>query len=137
MLAHILLPKIDDEYPATMSEEIVTELLRKELGFEGVVITDDMTMNAITDNYDLGQAAVRSIKAGSDIVLVAHDYHLVVTVADALIAAVENGELSEERINESVERIIKLKQKYSIDDEPIQTVNMDEINKAIENALNG
>lgn len=61
MVAHILLPEIERQYPSSMSKIVVLEILRGELSFNGVVITDDLTMEAITDNYNIGEAAVRSI----------------------------------------------------------------------------
>src|SRR5699024_11824590 len=60
MVAHMLLPQIDNEFPASLSEKVITGILRKQLNFDGVVITDDLTMQAISDHYDLGQAAVES-----------------------------------------------------------------------------
>ncbi|WP_099156620.1 beta-N-acetylhexosaminidase [Virgibacillus ndiopensis] len=136
MIAHILLPKIDSEYPATMSKKIITDMLRKQLNFNGVVITDDMTMKAITNNFDIGRASVKSVKAGSDIILVAHDYNKVVSVFDSLKSAVENGELTEERIDKSVSRIIDLKRKYNLTNEKVNAVDINELNQLIENALN-
>jgi beta-N-acetylhexosaminidase len=136
MVAHILLPQLDATFPSSMSENIITGILRKQLDFNGVVMTDDMTMKAITNNYDIGKAAVESVKAGSDIVMVAHDYNKVVSTIDALQAAVEAGEISEERINESVSRIIQLKQKYNLNSEKVQDVNMEELNQYGENILN-
>src|SRR5690606_36243064 len=95
MVAHILLPKIDPTYPSSMSTPIISGILREELQFNGVVMTDDMTMNAIMDHYGIGEAIVESVKAGSDIVLIAHDFSKVITAIDALISAVESGEISE------------------------------------------
>src|SRR5699024_7365807 len=96
MIAHILLPKIDPDYPSSMSKEVITNILREDLDFDGVVITDDLTMGAITDNYDIGKAALQSVQAGSDLMLVAHDYENVANVFNTLKEAVQNGELPEE-----------------------------------------
>ncbi|SIS62747.1 beta-N-acetylhexosaminidase [Salimicrobium flavidum] len=112
MIAHILLSELDADYPASMSETVITELLRNQLDFNGVVITDDMTMGAIADNYGMGEAAVKSVEAGSDIVLVAHGNQNVIDVIEAIKAAVEDGEISERSINESVQRIISLKRAH-------------------------
>ncbi|NGZ77346.1 beta-N-acetylhexosaminidase [Saccharibacillus alkalitolerans] len=112
MIAHILLPKLDKQYPSSMSKAVITDLLREKLGFEGVVMTDDMTMGAIAENYGLGEAAVQSVLAGSDIILVAHEAENAVQAIDAIKKAVRSGKISEERIDESVARIIELKQKY-------------------------
>ncbi len=112
MVAHILNPKLDQNYPASLSKAVITDILRNDLSFDGVVITDDLTMGAIMKHYDIGEAAVQSIKAGSDILLVAHDYTKVVQVIERIKEAVRDGEISEERINESVNRITKLKEEY-------------------------
>ncbi|ASV70227.1 beta-N-acetylhexosaminidase [Cytobacillus kochii] len=136
MVAHILLPQLDKTNPSSMSKSVMTDLLRKQLGFTGVIITDDMTMGAITEHYDIGKAAVESVKAGSDIILVGHDYNNVVKIISSLKAAVQNGEISEQRLNESVERIIQLKRKYSINDTKVENPNINEINHSINSLLN-
>jgi beta-N-acetylhexosaminidase len=136
MVAHILLPQLDKTNPASMSKAVMTDLLRKQLGFTGVIITDDMTMGAITEHFDIGKAAVESVKAGSDIILVGHDYNNVVKIASSLKTAVQNGEISEQRLNESIERIIQLKRKYSINDRNVENPNINEINHSINSLLN-
>ena len=72
MIAHILLPQIDKENPSSMSKVIITDILREKMNFQGLVITDDMTMGAIMKNYEIGEASVKSVLAGTDIVLVCH-----------------------------------------------------------------
>lgn len=119
MVAHILFPQIDPDYPASLSPVIIGEQLRGQLGFKGVVITDDMTMDAIADHYGMAEAAVHAVKAGSDILLVAHGYDTADKVFAALQNAVLKGEITEDRIDESVARIIALKGKYALTDEPI------------------
>lgn len=135
MVAHILLPKLDQDYPSSMSKAIMTDLLREQIGFEGVIITDDMTMDAIAGNFDIGSAAVRSVKAGSDIVMVAHDYDKMIHVMEELKNAVEHGDISEERINESVIRILQLKEEYGVEDTRVGKVNVDSLNQMIETVL--
>lgn len=135
MIAHILLPKIDKENPATLSTAIITELLRKQLNFKGVVITDDMTMGAITENYALEEAAVKSVKAGSDIILVAHKYENTLTTLQALKEAVQTGEITEQRIEQSVYRILTLKKDYNLKDETIESVDIEMLNKRITDTL--
>ncbi len=136
MVAHILLPQLDKTNPASMSKAVMTDLLRKQLSFTGVIITDDMTMGAITEHFDIGKAAVESVKAGSDIILVGHDYNNVVKITSSLKTAVQNGEISEQRLNESIERIIQLKKKYSINDAKVENANINEINNSINSLLN-
>ncbi|WP_449538965.1 beta-N-acetylhexosaminidase [Ferdinandcohnia sp. Marseille-Q9671] len=135
MVGHILVPVIDKTYPSSMSKKIITDILRQELGFKGVVITDDFYMKAITNDYEIGEAAVQSIKAGSDIIMVAHDYNKVVQVQNAIKKAVENGEISEKRIDKSVERILEMKEKYKLSDSPTKPVNIEVLNNAIEQIL--
>ncbi|WP_042478930.1 beta-N-acetylhexosaminidase [Bacillus ndiopicus] len=135
MVAHILLPKIDQKYPASMSKEIITGILRDQIGFNGVVMTDDMTMGAITNHFDIGQAAVDAVKAGNDIILIAHSASNVTSAIEAVKAAINNGEIAEDRINESVRRIIQLKQKYQLENKPVTTVDINKLNTDIEKVL--
>ncbi|WP_461480270.1 beta-N-acetylhexosaminidase [Paenibacillus sp. PvR052] len=135
MVAHILLPKLDPEAPATFSKPVITELLRKELGFTGVVITDDLTMGAIVKHYDIGQAAVRSVEAGSDVLLVGHGFDEAVSVFYALQQAVSDGVLTVEQLDQSVDRILRLKEKYKLDDENKAVPDLIRINSAIRSAV--
>lgn len=134
MIAHIVLPQLDPDVPSSMSSRIITGLLRDELGFDGVVMTDDMTMGAITKNYNLGKAAVQSFNAGSDIILVAHEYKNARQVLDALKQSVLSGETTVERIDRSVTRILTLKQRYELADEPAGPVDIEKINSVIRQA---
>lgn len=135
MAGHILLPALDPDHPASMSEPILTDLLRDEMDYQGVILTDDMTMGAITDHYGIGEAAVQSVRAGSDIVLVCHGHENVLTAIQALRTALNNGDISRERINESVERILRLKQQRNLTDHTIPEVNIEKINKKIRSVL--
>jgi beta-N-acetylhexosaminidase len=135
MVAHILLPKIDAENPASLSTATITDILRKQLNFDGVVITDDVTMGAIMKNYDLAAAAVQAVKAGNDIVLVAHKYENALTTMKSLKEAVQAGEITEQRIDQSVYRILKLKQQYKLKDNRIQSLDINKINQRITDTL--
>jgi beta-N-acetylhexosaminidase len=107
MTAHIGLPNVTgSDIPSTMSPIILQDKLREELGYQNIIITDGMEMGSITQQYSSEEAAVASILAGVDIVLGPKDF---VKAFDAVIKAVENGTISEERINQSVRRILKLK----------------------------
>ena len=136
MIAHILLPKIDAIYPASMSKNIITDLLRDEMEFKGVVITDDLTMKAITNNYSIEEAVVQSIKAGSDILLIAHEFHNVEIGIQSIKKAINTGEITEEQINASVMRIIQLKEKYKLNHTNPQNINIEELNQTITDILN-
>lgn len=135
MVGHLLLPKLDETNPATLSPKVITDLLRGELKFDGVVITDDMTMGGITKHAGIGDAAVRSVQAGSDILLVGHDYEQQKAVLQALKGAVQNGTLSEKRLEASIYRIAKLKEKYGVQDGPIPATDVQAVNRVIQSAL--
>ncbi|NLV35141.1 MAG: beta-N-acetylhexosaminidase [Clostridiaceae bacterium] len=132
MIAHILMTKIDPENPATLSKAIITDLLREDMGFDGLVVTDDMTMGAITKNYNIEDAVVGSIVAGSDIILICHGYDKQQSAISAVKAAVKDGIITQDRIEESVKRILELKQKYQLTNLTREYVNVDEINRKID-----
>jgi beta-N-acetylhexosaminidase len=104
MTAHVLFPNIDKS-PATLSYFFLTEYLRESLGFNGVIFTDDVSMDAIDTNYGLGSATVKAVQAGADIILFAAEPTKVTEGIGAVLTAVKNGELSEKRIDESYNRI--------------------------------
>ncbi|AZN43477.1 beta-N-acetylhexosaminidase [Paenibacillus albus] len=136
MIAHILFPKLDEKWPASLSKRIITDELRGTLAFKGVVITDDLTMGAIAKHYGMGEAAVQAVKAGSDIVLIAHEYKNVDAVIAALRKSVSKGELTEDRINKSVLRILALKEKYELSDAKAAAVpDLKAINAAIQKEI--
>jgi beta-N-acetylhexosaminidase len=109
MMAHVLFPNIDPVYPATLSPVIINQL-RNEYGFDGVIITDDMNMGAITKNYGIEQSAIQAIKAGNDILLYVSSEEDLLRAYNAVLFAIENNEISQGRIDESVYRILKLKE---------------------------
>ena len=119
MIAHILFPSIDPDSPSSLSKTVITDLLRGQLGYDGVVITDDMTMGAIARNYGIEDASLQSFLAGSDLLLVAHGYDTARKVYDKLLGAAKSGEIPESRLDESLRRIIALKLKYRLSDESI------------------
>lgn len=112
MTAHIVYPAFDADRPATLSRPVLTDLLRGELGFDGLIITDDMEMKAIDERYSTGEAAVMAIEAGADMVLSLWKYQNQVKVFDALVSAVRSGRIAGARIDESVERILKYKEAF-------------------------
>ncbi|MFS1512170.1 glycoside hydrolase family 3 protein [Chengkuizengella sp. SCS-71B] len=115
MTAHILFPSLEsDRKPSTLSNKIITGLLREHLKFDGVVVTDCLEMNAISEEFGTAEGAVLAVEAGADIVLVSHLFERQVMAYNAVLKSVLEGRISEHRINESVERIIKLKEKRDI-----------------------
>lgn len=111
MVSHILMKQIDDKNPATLSYNLITEILRNDMKFSNVVITDDMCMKAITNRLSVEEASIKSIKAGSDIILIGSDIGKTKSVIEKIKLEVETNEISEKRIDESVYRILKLKEK--------------------------
>lgn len=105
MVSHITVADADD-VPSSLSKTIITDILRDELGFQGVIVTDALNMSAITEYYTTQEAAVMAIRAGADMLLMPDDFN---TAYDAVLLAVQDGTISEERINESLERIYRVK----------------------------
>lgn len=110
MTAHVLYPALDADYPATLSERIIKNILRKKYGFDGVVITDDLEMKAISNRYTDEDAGILSVRAGGDILLICRSHDKQLRIFDYLLKAAESGEIKEERIEESFSRIMKLKE---------------------------
>ncbi len=107
MISHISYPEITgDNTPASLSSVMVTDILRGDLGFSGLIITDSLLMKAVSDHYTSAEAAVLAIKAGADLLLTPSDFD---EAYQALLDAVNNGEIEEERINDSLRRIIRIK----------------------------
>lgn len=107
MAAHISCPDITgDSTPASLSHTMITDILRGQMGYQGVVITDALNMGAIAEEYTSAQAAVKVLQAGADILLMPENFE---ESYNGIITAVSTGDLTEERINESVRRILKLK----------------------------
>ena len=106
MVSHITVADTEEAVPSTLSKTIMTDILRDELGFEGIIITDALNMASITEYYTTEEAAVGAIEAGADMLLMPDDFH---AAYNAVLAAVQDGTISEERINESLKRIYRVK----------------------------
>lgn len=107
MVGHIAAPALTgDNTPCSMSSAVVTNMLREELGFNGVVITDALNMSAISEYYTSDEAAIMALKAGCDMLLMPEDFE---TAYNGVLQAVQNGTISEERINDSLRRIYRVK----------------------------
>ncbi|MBO0589665.1 glycoside hydrolase family 3 protein [Sporosarcina sp. E16_8] len=141
MTAHVTFPKIDDTkviskkdgteiaLPATLSQKVLTGLMREQMGFKGVIVTDAMNMGAIVEHFGAVDAAIRSVKAGTDIVLMPVGLE---TVANGLYDAVNKGEISTEKIDQSVERILTLKLNRGIVKAEVEKSIDDKIANAIQ-----
>ena len=135
MVAHILMTELDDQRPASLSPAVVTGLLREELGFGGVVFTDDLTMGAVTSTYGVGQAAVMAVEAGCDVALVCHGAQEARAAYTALLEAVNSGRISMSRLDDSVTRILALKQAYGVEDKAVEAPDIAALNARIEAVL--
>lgn len=112
MVSHLTYSAIDEKNPASISPAVISDVLRSELGYDGVVITDDMEMGAVSKYNAFGDLGVKAVQAGADIVLICHEYEHEIEIYNALLRAVESGAIPEDRINESVLRIVKTKLQY-------------------------
>ncbi len=115
MTAHVFNARLDPQWPATLSPAVLTGLLRESLGYEGVIISDDMQMGAIHDEYGLETALEQTIKAGADVIIfgnnLVYDPDIAWKARDIILNLVREGHISRERIDESYERIMQLKSK--------------------------
>ena len=114
MVSHIILNEIDSSNPASLSKIVINDILRRDMNFDKVVITDDMAMGAITSIMSIEEACIKSIEAGCDILLLGNAYEEIEQVINSIKLKLYNGEISEEQINKSVKRILELKKKYNM-----------------------
>jgi len=126
LIAHGLYPKLYKDLsgpmvPSTLSYPVVTELLRNQLGFQGVVLTDDMTMGAISERLDPVESALAALEAGCDMLVYRRAQPEAIAVYTALLKRIQSGRLSESRIDESVQRIQALKRRFDAIPEPVYT----------------
>jgi beta-N-acetylhexosaminidase len=113
MTAHVLAPALDEKRPATLSHRVVTGLLRGELGFEGVILSDDLEMKAIAAEYAVPTAAVLAVEAGCDGVLICSgDHHTQAAALEALVHAVETGALTDKRVEDALSRQRRAKERF-------------------------
>ncbi|MBQ7567709.1 beta-N-acetylhexosaminidase, partial [bacterium] len=113
MTAHIVFPALDPEVPATLSRAVLTGMLREKMGYRGLIVTDSLSMRSIADRWGFGEATVRSVEAGADLVLALGSFSQQDEARQALASAIESGRISRERIGESLQRIEALQERYS------------------------
>jgi beta-N-acetylhexosaminidase len=112
MTSHTIYPALDPEYPGTFSRAIITDLLRDELGFGGVVITDDLEMGAVGERYSQGAATIAALKAGADLLLVCNDLKKMSQAAGTLRNGLDRGLLDPDELTLSLDRVEKLRRAY-------------------------
>ncbi|MBI3927362.1 MAG: beta-N-acetylhexosaminidase [Armatimonadetes bacterium] len=125
MTAHVTFPAIDprEGIPATLSRAALEGLLRGEMGYEGVIVTDSMAMKAVADRFGVAEAAVMSVEAGADLVLACGPIENQLETVRGLVEAVKSGRLSQERLDQSLRRLFELKRRYAA--RPEQTLTYD------------
>jgi beta-N-acetylhexosaminidase len=119
MTAHVLVPSLDEEHPATLSPAVVRDLLKGELGYDGLIVSDDLEMGAIAQRYRIEDAAVKAIAAGCDVLLLCGtDHALQASVLEALIYAAESGELPVIRVEDALARHRRAKERFLLARDP-------------------
>ncbi len=119
MTAHVINKNIDEKYPATLSSKFLQDILREQIGFEGLIVSDDMHMKAISDNYGFKEAIIMSINSGCNLLILSnngdtYDEELAQKTVDIIFEAVKSGEISKEKVINSYELITNLKNKFNI-----------------------
>ncbi len=114
MSTDLLMPAIDPVYPAELSHTFMTDILRKQLGYDGVVITDALWMTGIAQHWNLDEAGVMALNAGNDMLLGAIGPYQMTSMINALKAALQDGTLSKARVDEAATRIIAMKLQYHL-----------------------
>ncbi|MFM8551573.1 MAG: beta-N-acetylhexosaminidase [Nitrospiraceae bacterium] len=112
MTAHVLYPALDEQLPATLSPTILTDLLRGQMGFDGLILTDDLEMRAILDHYGIGEASIRAFRAGADVLLICKEQGLQVDAMDAFTNAVHTGTIPQARVEASLRRVALIKERF-------------------------
>jgi beta-N-acetylhexosaminidase len=132
MTAHVLVPALDEQRPATLSPAIVQAILREELGFDGVILSDDLEMKAVSTRTPVPMAAVEAIKAGCDGVLVCSgDVDLQAATLESIVRAVESGEIVQRRVDEALKRLRVAKERFLAMTRPKMSARLKELRSVI------
>jgi len=131
MIGHLIIKDIDKKYPASLSKKVIQKYLIEKYNYKGLIITDDFKMMAIRLHYSMKRAVLRAIQAGNDIIMIGLPYKKIKAIIKYIIKKVKKGKISIERINQSVEKIIQMKEKYNVEDKNVEGFSIEEINKKI------
>ncbi len=133
LVSHLLIPKITGIYPASLSRKFITTYLRKKYKFRGLIITDDLKMKAIKLIYGADLAVEKAFKAGNDIIVFRFSHTEEIRILEKITHLIKKGKIKENQINRSIRRIIKIKEKYNISDEPVEGISdIENLNSKIE-----
>lgn len=137
LVGHLMIKNITGIYPASLSKSFIGTYLRKKYRYNGLIITDDLKMKAIRFLYGAEFALRKAVEAGNDVILFRFHKQEEIQAVEKLIKQVEEGKIREGRVNRSVIRILKMKQKYKVsDEEVIEGINIEEVNKEIKRIRN-
>jgi beta-N-acetylhexosaminidase len=112
MTAHVMARELDDQLPATLSARVLSDLLRDEMGYDGLVVSDDLEMKAVSARWGPGVAAVLAVKAGCDMVIVSRDHDAQVEAVEGMVRAMETGEISWRAADDAARRIREIKERF-------------------------
>lgn len=112
MVSHIVFSQLDEVFPSSLSRNIMTDLLRQKLSFEGVIVTDDLEMDAIKENFGTVSAAIKALQNGADLAMISHHYDMQRAALEKAKKAVDDGELDREIIEKKISRIAEIRKKY-------------------------
>lgn len=137
MVGHLLIADVNSIYPASLSERVITKILRKDLGYDGLIITDDLSMKAITLLFGITHASIKAIAAGADMVMINKEHKSKIRIMENLFKICKkNSKFTHSRINESVKRVLEIKEKYNVEDKVITECDITSINENIEEINN-
>ena len=136
MVGHLLVADLNSIYPASLSDRVITGLLRKQLGYKGLIITDDLSMRAITFMFGISHAAIKAISSGADMVMINKEHKKKIRIISNLNKIARRNKNANRRIDESVQRILDIKEKYNIQDKLIESYDIEKINEKIDEINN-
>ncbi|MDD2627958.1 MAG: beta-N-acetylhexosaminidase [Clostridia bacterium] len=132
MVGHLIVSSLNSIHPASLSKQVISNIVRKELKYDGLVITDDLSMKSVELMFGITRASIRAIKAGADIIMINKAHRNKIKIINRIYTAIKRGFINNERIDESVSRILKIKEEYQIKDDYIEDFNVKDINKLID-----
>lgn len=132
MVGHLMIKDVDSKNPASLSKKMISDYLRNECQYQGIVMTDDLKMRAISLKYGYVRATLRACNAGADIIMIGANYNTIIRAIKKIEKNIQKNKIDINKIDKSVEKILKLKEKYKITDEPAKGCNIKEINEKIE-----
>lgn len=132
MVGHLMIKDVDSKNPASLSKKMINDYLRNECQYQEIVMTDDLKMRAISLKYGYVRATLRACNAGADIIMIGANYNTIIRAIKKIEKNIQKNKIDINKIDKSVEKILKLKEKYKITDEPAKGCNIKEINEKIE-----